>query len=305
MKRLKIAVCFFGHLRSYKECAPFFYKNFLKHHDCDLFMHTWTTLDHGTKTWHDLKKAKGLSDRNEIISSYGELKGIFIEEQKIEDLGVIRITKNYHEKERSMSIFGILSMFHSMIESMSMQDKYSKENNIKYDYVLFIRPDIWLKKKFEIKEIVDSLPDHKIQGGFFTLFNNSSNVVSGLEDMSATDLVFFAKPETMLSIMSNLDKIKEKLKPNTVITHAPEYIFINMVKESGFVPYCINFPMLKNWDIRRVSESIKLKKRIISLRIGKNSFHIHFFPKSMNSIFGITINIFGVFSVNFSVGDPN
>lgn len=32
---MKIAVCFFGHLRTFKRCAPYIKFNLLKHYDCD------------------------------------------------------------------------------------------------------------------------------------------------------------------------------------------------------------------------------------------------------------------------------
>ena len=50
---MKIAVQIFGHLRTFKECFPFLKKNLLDKYDCDVFMHTWDTIDHSTKTWHN------------------------------------------------------------------------------------------------------------------------------------------------------------------------------------------------------------------------------------------------------------
>lgn len=305
MKKTKIAVCFFGHLRSYKKCAPFLRKNFLNYYDCDLFMHTWETLDHSTKTWHNLKKIEGSTNKDDIIKSYGKFNGIKIEKQNVEDIGVLRIIKNYQGKENTISIFGILSMFHSIVESINLQKKYSIEHNIKYNYILFIRPDIWIKNPLKIHNILDSLSDNQIQSGFFTFYNNASSAVSGFEDMSATDLVFFAKPETMTSIVDNLGSIKEKLKPDTIVPYCPEFIFIKLVRESGFIPYCIDFPMIKNWEIRRVSETLKLKKRIISLRIRKNLFQLWLFPKLMQRIIRVKFNLLGMFTVDFSIGDPS
>src|SRR5574344_1911054 len=116
-EKLKVAICFFGHLRSYKKCAPFLRRNLLKYVDSDLFMHTWTTLDHNTKTWHDLKRIDGLTDKKGIIHTYGKFKDIEIEEQKPKDLGNIRIKLNYSAKEKQMSIFGIGALYHSMQEA--------------------------------------------------------------------------------------------------------------------------------------------------------------------------------------------
>lgn len=302
--KLKIAICFFGHLRTYKECAPFLHDNFFKYYDYDLFMHTWASLDHGTKAWHNLKRIKGEANKEEIIKTYGEFKGIKIEEQIIKDIGTIEIKRNHNEKGRTVSIFGIMSMFYSMRESLMLQGNYSLINNIHYDYVVFIRPDIWIKKPLMIPVVLESLSDHQVQGSFFTLCSNEPNSVSGFEDMGGTDLMFFAQPEVISHIINGTDGITQKIKPNMVVLHPPEYFFIKLVEDSSFIPHCINFPMFRNWEIRRASESIKFKKRIISLRVRKNLFRLWLFPNLMHSIAGIRFDLFGIFTIDFSIGDP-
>ena len=52
LEKLKIAVCFFGHLRTFEKCAPKLRENMLNKYNCDIFMHTWDKLNHNTLTWH-------------------------------------------------------------------------------------------------------------------------------------------------------------------------------------------------------------------------------------------------------------
>lgn len=68
---MKIAICFFGHLRTFKRCAPHLKRNLLDQYDCDLFMHTWSTLNHQTITHHENKNIDGIvTDVNVNIRMY-------------------------------------------------------------------------------------------------------------------------------------------------------------------------------------------------------------------------------------------
>jgi len=90
-KRLKIAVQFFGHMRTFEKCAPSLKKYFLRYYDCDVFIHTWSTLDHDTKTWHKHKKSGHSIDQSQFenkIQSLYSPKKIKIEDQVPEDLGI-------------------------------------------------------------------------------------------------------------------------------------------------------------------------------------------------------------------------
>lgn len=303
-ERLKVAICFFGHLRSYKKCAPFLRQNLLKYIDSDLFMHTWTTLDHNTKTWHDLKRIDGLTNEKDILYTYGEFKGVEIEEQHPKNLDNIQIKPNYNAKEKQISIFGMSALYHSMQETGRLCEEYATKHKIKYDYILFVRPDIWLKKPLKLKKILASLSEQQIKKGFFTLSHNMSKLTAGFENMGGTDLMFFAKPAVMFDIMKNVAFATKELKADMVVPYAPEYTFIKRVKERGFIPYSIDFKLHEDWDIQRASEVLTLRKRIISLRIRSDIFRLWLFPKMMRCIIGVQLNLFGAFVVDLALGNP-
>ena len=304
-EKLKIAVCFFGHLRSYQKCAPLLRWNLLKYYDCDLFMHTWSTLDHNTKIGHDLKKMTGITRPEDIARAYGNISALAIEEQKPKDLGVIKIKIAHDIRERQMSIFGIGAMFHSMRESMRLCDEYAAKNKVEYDYVLFIRPDIWLKKPLRIEKLLQSISPGQRAQGFFTFANFISQTTAGFKDMGAVDVCFFGTPATMSDIIKNNELAVKQLKPDMKMDHCPEYILIKLLEERGFTPYRIEgFRMPEDWDILRISKAIKLRKRIISLRIRGNMFRLWLFPKMMRRIVNMQLDLFGIFKIDLSIGNP-
>ena len=54
---MKIAVQFFGHLRTFMDCYNSINENLLNRYDADVFFYTWDRLDHNTKTWHQFHLA--------------------------------------------------------------------------------------------------------------------------------------------------------------------------------------------------------------------------------------------------------
>ena len=110
---MKIAFCFFGHLRTFKRCASHIKRNLLKHYDCDLFMHTCSEYNHKTKTLHNNKYIKDIVTKGKNLSVY---KDIIIEKQIVEDMGNITITSD----NKIISLFGIKSMYHNMQTSYNL-----------------------------------------------------------------------------------------------------------------------------------------------------------------------------------------
>ena len=288
--RLKIAVCFFGHLRTYKKCAPFLRRNLLDNYDCDLFMHTWTTLDHETKSWHDYPKTKGLAAETDIINAYGEFKGLAIEEQKPVDMGTIKTKPSHNCPPFDVSIFGIGAIFHSIRKSIRLCEEYADPKGVKYDLVLCIRPDIWLKKPLNIEEILESLSEQDIARGFFTITNYFTKLVRGFESLSANDVLFFGKPEVISAIFKNTTSYTDRFKPNTLIHQGQELELIKLVQERGFVPYRVDFRHEIDWEIRRLDTK---RRRFLRVRIRKNYIHINLFQACMRQLCRLRFAILG------------
>lgn len=137
---LKIAVLFYGHLRTFEKCAKSVRKNLLDLYDCDVFMHTWSTFDHDTKTWHKFKNSNAkrlIVPKIEKIKKIYTPKNLKIEEQNYEDIGLITFN------DVPISLFGLQKKAHSMVEAIRMVDA-------KYDFILICRPDIILYRPFDL-----------------------------------------------------------------------------------------------------------------------------------------------------------
>ena len=291
---MKIAVCFFGHLRTFKRCAPYIKRNLLNHYDCDLFMHTWSEYNHNTKTWHNNKSIKGTVNKEKILSVYEDIKDIIIEKQIVEDMGNITITSD----NKIMSLFGIKSMYHSMQISYNLCEQYAKNNNIEYDFILLIRPDIVLSDNFNIERYSSILSVDELTKAFFTISNNSASIQGAYKFLRATDLLFFAKPNIIGNILNNSYNIIQKLSNNKVINHSPEVEFCNLINRLGYNIYLIKY---SGWDVVRPIAPKDWIKQIIRIRIRKNYIKIHLFRYFLINIFSVRINLLN-FEIDCCIG---
>jgi hypothetical protein len=298
--KLKIAVCFFGHLRTFKRCAPFLRENLLNKYDSDLFMHTWTTLDHNTKTWYDHSAMKGETDRASIVRAYGEFKGLEIEEQKPRDWGIIKNKPNYNSKEREVSIFGIDAMFRSMRESNRLREEYAAQNQVKYDLVLCVRPDVWLKKPLDLERLLEVLPEQDIASGFFTVAHNFSQLVRGFENLGGNDILFFAAPEVMDDVVKNTARCVDWFKRDTTLPYAPEHEFIRLARRRRWTPYRVNLRIGRDWDICRHINT-NPRRHFVQMRIRKNYIHIYLLQMFMRQLLRLRFAVFG-FEFDICVG---
>lgn len=291
---MKIAVCFFGHLRTFKRCAPYIKKNLLNHYDCDLFMHTWSEYNHNTKTWHDNKSIAGIVTKEKILSVYKDIKDIIIEKQIVEDMGNITITSD----NKIMSLFGIKSMYHSMLTSYNLCEQYAKNNNIEYDFILMIRPDIVLSDSFNIEKYISILSLDELSKAFFTISNNSASIDGTYKSLRATDLLFFSKPNIIGNILNNSYDIIQELSSKKVINHSPEVEFCKLVNLLGYNIYLIKY---SGWDIVRPIAPKDWIKQIIRIRIRKDYIKIHLFRYFLINIFSVRINLFK-FEIDCCIG---
>ena len=291
---MKIAVCFFGHLRTFKSCATHIKHNLLDKYDCDLFMHTWSTYNHHTKTHHENRDIKGDVSKNLIVKTYGEFKDIIIEKQIVKDMGYVNITRS-----QTISLFGIYSLYHSMKESYSLCERYSREKNKKYDLIVMVRPDIALLDPLELDTYISSIPLNELEKAYFTFVGGSAKVHIGFRNLGGNDLMFFGKPNVISSIMNGADtelsRIGESLKIDL-----PEHILFNIVKQQGLGIYIIDY---SGWAIIRPMSFKSKLSHIIRIKGNKNSIKIEFLVFILYKLFSIRFSV-GNFEINICAGRP-
>jgi hypothetical protein len=247
---------------------------------------------------------RGESDRASIIRTYGNFKGLEIEKQKLMDKGLIKCKMNAVGKTHSMAIYGFDAMFHSMRESNRLREEYAARNDIKYDLILFVRPDIRLKNPLDINKVLEVFPKAVAERGFFTLSHTVLPAISGLEAFGGTDLLFFGKPEVISDIVKNTAQCVGRFKQNATLGYCPEYELTKLVAERGWTPfYLADYRQERDWDIQRHLR-VRLRKRIIRLHIRKNMFLLWLFPKMARRIINLQLNLFGIYTFDIAVGNP-
>lgn len=305
MGKLKVAVQFFGNLRTFKQCAPSLEKNLFNIYDCDVFMHTWESLDHSDKTWHKYKyKCKNSINIDTIEETLKEtypITRLKVDSQKNIPNKIDGEFKPYGK--RTFSSFGVYSMIYSMSQANKLREDYQSETNAKYDYVIIIRPDLKLFKPIEIEKYTSNYSDEEINNTIFSAGTPSSNIMNDLKLIGCTDLIVFSKPETYSKIVSNFDKIRERLIEisGTKTNFAPEYLIPELAEKLNIKFLYVNYKTEREFSIVRPIKKLSLK-RLISLKIKKHTIDLKIFPK-MNRIIGFSFDLFGdKFTVNFSIG---
>jgi hypothetical protein len=270
--RLKIAVQVFGHMRTFEKCAPSLKKYFLRYYNCDIFIHTWSTLDHATETWHKHKKSRRSIDqslfKNKIQSLYSPKK-IKIEVQIPEDLGIYEASSS-----RTLNIYGIQSMFYSMEQVNKLRESYECQSKTKYDYVLMIRPDILLKKRLRIEQFTKLFSEEETTHAVFSCGFNNKPIVNELRFVGAIDVIFFSKPQAMGKLLNDHQVMTEDAqRVSHLKKFSPEYLLYRQAASKGIDFHLTDFKMNESWEILRLTPAIT-RKKIIQLHIKKNRTNI-------------------------------
>ena len=126
---MKVAICMSGITRSFDKCCQSYIDNIISQYDCDVF--TFVTNDSNVKSLDLMKHTKKILVDNEPKH-----------DEKDYALHKARRTKKY-------SIQGWLSQFWKINMCHQAMLDYQKENNIKYDWVIRCRPDLYMFRKID------------------------------------------------------------------------------------------------------------------------------------------------------------
>jgi len=150
----KVAVCLSGHLRTFEKTFKSLRDNLINPLNCDVFIHTWETLGS--------ENSKGGSDQSSSITTTKSKLSLINEVYSPKKINIERFDKDYFinlgnkiivpEKERIFVVGHLgyhFAMFYSILKSNDLKSEYEIENNFKYDYVIRIRPDIFLESRID------------------------------------------------------------------------------------------------------------------------------------------------------------
>jgi hypothetical protein len=145
----RIAVLFYGHLRTFRTAFPYFKKNVIEEHkkagyEVDIFIHTWDIIEYAiteNPSWDkDRKTSEGF---NGVKLTEDDIQFVRENYQPV----VLRIEEqNLANKDRRVSRKNVRDIFMN----------YRLGNNIKYDWVILTRPDIIFLKPLLIDDYMDA-----------------------------------------------------------------------------------------------------------------------------------------------------
>ncbi|EAK8103416.1 TPA: hypothetical protein R4M74_000321 [Campylobacter jejuni] len=141
----RLAICFFGHLRTYEITHKFFISNIINVNildgwHIDIFMHTWDKFQ-TQYSRHSESVYLSLTEKEVTSKDILDIKNIYsLKQVKVETYN----PKNGH------------GMFLSVKAVSELRRSYENTNSIKYDYILYTRPDILFLNPFRISDYIDN-----------------------------------------------------------------------------------------------------------------------------------------------------
>lgn len=257
-KKPKVAVQIYGHLRTYTECAPNLKKFFSDKYDCDIFIHTWDTLDHTTKAWHKLNEGRDVIELNttQIEMTIRDLynpKIITVEKQIPCDFG--NITDDYGQ---SYSIYGIYCMMQTMKKVNNLRIQYQKNHSVNYDFVVFTRPDIFLKRDFSIEKYTNGFTDDELNKNIFITGMNcspASVIINDIRYYGGKDLLFFGRPHIITALFENEEVVFSDVKNvqnNKIYLSIIEYFFYQMLSYAKCKIMICDYQLGDAYEIKRL-----------------------------------------------------
>ena len=196
---MKVAVCYSGHLRTIKDCYNSHARFLLEKFNPDVYLHSWDNIEATTNSWHSLHMTNRIVDDKMLSFIEHNLapKDILIEKQ-------IDFNLQGNQSGASISLNGLKNMTYSMFSAFML----SQKNNIEYDFIIKIRPDLLLKTDF-----INIYSEHSLQ-----MFGNKKStkvLYKGVDiDYGALDCLFIAKEGTSavdaFKIFNNFDMFYRK-----------------------------------------------------------------------------------------------
>ncbi|WP_439243132.1 hypothetical protein [Lonepinella sp. BR2474] len=207
---MKIAVQLFGHMRTFEKCFERLNEMLLSKYDCDIFIHTWDRLNHDfSDAEYKIEKSENNILYNKIVSLYHP-KSIQIESQNVFSIKGYYNEKNSYTDDNpnpvgKLKLSSIKYMLYSMVSVNKLRKHFADKNHIHYDYILQIRPDIYLEQQVDI-------------GQYENEFSYSDNSIINFAEypvitihqqriefcFTANDIVLLAKPKAMDKLFSSL-----------------------------------------------------------------------------------------------------
>ena len=249
-----------GNLRTFESCAPYLKKYLLDRYDCDVFLHTFDSLDHSSPAHHagvggDAKRQISREEMAKKIIDCYHPKKFFIatNEADIKTEGdwyfkAFKNRKLFPHRPLQVPLNGVYRMFYDRLQVNKLRQEYEKQQNIKYDYVVFIRPDVLLLEPFKLEQWQDFFDFNNQTIVFLSLFTKlgsdaqSMNSIVRWDFSGGHDMVYFGRPTSMnivADIFNHFDryfKVAPRLPLPDWVATTFEMFLLLYCQERGLLP---------------------------------------------------------------------
>jgi hypothetical protein len=289
---MKIAIEFYGHLRSFRDTAENIKNMFIANYpDVDIFIHTWDKTDHSDKAWHNKNgEQRGIyltDDDIQFLNENYKPKKIVYEEQLLPEEGD---NKEYLLKMTQIPMKRIIikNIFYTKYRANELRKEYEQETGTKYDYVIQARLDLLFDKKFDIREYIEAttviptdikFPIPDIDNKFFYCSDwyvmNQGKVFDEVYS-SGSDVIYFGKPsviDKVCSLYTNLPHINLEKD-----FYSNEYLLLFNARNNGLIP--VKIPFLKDKEFSILRPDGRLSHQVGNL--GSEKKKVKFFKKILS-----------------------
>lgn len=241
---MRVAIQLFGHLRSYEQAWSYLKAHIIDKYDCNIFIHTWSEEEHSDPSWHKNPN----SELPKKITNEAKLREIYDPAGlEVENNSLIEYT-GYFNANDNISLRGMKAMSHSQSRVNRLRQEYAQRNNIEYDLVVVLRPDVMPLANLDLAQHLDEFsycPNSTIH--FSSGAHQHNQAHKKVMTPLASDLFYIAKPETLDRFFELKDNNFERFyvdfaKVNKGGISAPEASFLEALIQSGAVPRFYQFP---------------------------------------------------------------
>lgn len=257
MEKKKFALQLFGHMRTFDLCAPHLKKYLLNQGDFDIFIHTWSELEresHAHAESDSISSPFNDAVKKKINDIYRP-KAIEIGEQ-------VSYFSTEEEGKTEIPLNGLKNMHASLSKSIQLRLNYQKNHEVSYDFVVVMRPDIFLNEKFPLSYLENISKRPRLKNSIFlagrtkpTLYYRQPKLLE--HRIIGTDIVFGGRPY-VIDKLSNIGVSNEiYFLENETSIGEPQ--FFSYLLGSGITISFFSYFSPKCWRILR-NRNLKSEK---------------------------------------------
>jgi hypothetical protein len=186
---MKIALCISGKFRNSIFCFPTIYRNFILNYDTDVFIHTWDDIDDALNLYQPKK-----------ILVENEKDVLKLELAKLDLSNEVKVNPYSNINNNILMYYGVKKVIEMVDDS--------------YDFIIRIRPDLYLNTKLHLDTIFDDLNNKK----YDLQIPNSRQNHTGMNDQIAIGK--FKQMKYYSALIDNVNVISNSIKywhPETIL----------------------------------------------------------------------------------------